>query len=288
MKKIKFCFLTLIYLSVINLAQANNITESRVPGGIAIISLGEVQVDNNQKIKNKPQVFFQERQVAVVEINGKWNALIGLPIELNPKQVYYANIVQDGKTEKVAIEVRAKKYPQQRLTIKNQRMVEPNAEDIVQINAEKSITAKARYSWDEDPVMSNFSRPINGKIISKYGLQRFFNNQPRAPHSGIDVPAPTGAPVKAVEAGKVILTGKFYFNGNSVFISHGQGVISFYCHLNEIDVMDGELVDKNTIIGKVGATGRVTGPHLHFSLYFNGVAVDPELFFEYEEFKKFN
>lgn len=176
--------------------------------------------------------------------------------------------------------VQAKSYPEQHLTITNKRQVNPEPVDIERINHEKKIIAEAYKVWnDHDPVIP-FSSPFSASAAiahsSKFGLKRYFNGEPRAPHSGLDFAAPKNMKVMALGKGEVILTGDFFFNGQSVFVHHGQGVVSFYCHLNEILVMQGERINAQQPIGKVGSTGRSTGPHLHLGIYFSGVAVDPE------------
>jgi murein DD-endopeptidase MepM/ murein hydrolase activator NlpD len=109
-------------------------------------------------------------------------------------------------------------------------------------------------------------------------MRRIFNGESRNPHSGMDIAAPVGTPVRAPLAGTVIDTGDYFFNGNTVFVDHGRGVISMYCHLSAIDVIPGQHVAAGTTLGKVGMTGRVTGPHLHWALSLNRAWVDPELF----------
>ncbi|MFK7996452.1 MAG: M23 family metallopeptidase [Granulosicoccus sp.] len=122
-----------------------------------------------------------------------------------------------------------------------------------------------------------FIWPVAGPVSSPFGLRRFFNDQPRRPHGGIDIAAPEGTPIMAAADGVVLEANDYFFNGNSVFIEHGLGLQTFYAHLSRIDVTNGERVTQGQVIGAVGATGRVTGPHLHWSVGLNGTWVDPLL-----------
>jgi murein DD-endopeptidase MepM/ murein hydrolase activator NlpD len=135
-------------------------------------------------------------------------------------------------------------------------------------------TQYVRYS---DPVSSPlpFLQPVAGPLSSSFGRRRVLNGEPRSPHSGLDIAANTGTPIQAPAAGVVTLTGDFYFNGNTVFVDHGHGLISMMCHLSRIDVTEDQTVSRGDILGLVGATGRVTGPHLHWSVSMNGNRVDP-------------
>src|SRR5258706_477343 len=117
-----------------------------------------------------------------------------------------------------------------------------------------------------------------GPRAASFGLQRYFNGQARNPHAGMDIAAPEGTPVVAANSGRVIDTGDYFFQGRTIVLDHGYGFLSLYAHLSSIDTAVGEVVNAGSPIGKVGATGRVTGPHLHFSVYLNAVAVDPAFF----------
>jgi len=172
-----------------------------------------------------------------------------------------------------------KQYETQHLTIKNKRKVNPNPDDMKRIGKERKKINAALAHWDDNFYTNTLQLdlPVQGRLSSPFGLRRFFNEQPRKPHSGIDIAAPKGTPIKAPASGKVILTGDFFFNGNSAFIDHGQGLITMYCHMDSIKVEEGQLVKQGEQLGTIGMTGRVTGPHLHWSISMNNARIDPNL-----------
>lgn len=246
--------------------------QSLVPGGIAVIELGKL--DNTS-----PQVFYQKRKVLVVENNDNWVALIGIPLSAKPGQHRILLKNEQSPDRTMPITIAAKEYPSQYITIKNKRMVNPNPEDLERIKKDRIPINKALNTWTEQSVVdADFSVPVDGRLSSPFGLRRFFNNQPRNPHSGLDIAAPKGTPIKAPANGVVINSGNYYFNGNTVFLDHGKGLLTGYFHMNEIRVEAGQRLKRGDVLGTVGETGRVTGPHLHWNVYLNRTKVDPALF----------
>jgi murein DD-endopeptidase MepM/ murein hydrolase activator NlpD len=168
-----------------------------------------------------------------------------------------------------------KKYEEQHLTIKDKRKVNPTEEDMKRITLEAIRKNKAKTLRTDTIPRVDFIWPAEGRISSVFGLRRFFNEQERKPHNGLDIAASIGAPVKATADGTVIDAGDFFFSGNMIFLDHGQGIISLYAHMDRIDVKPGDSVKQGDIIGAVGQTGRATGPHLHFAVFANKTLIDP-------------
>lgn len=243
-----------------------------VPGGVAVVALPSTG-------RTAPKVTFNRKPVLVVSDDRQgWVAVVGLPLDIT-LQTQVLMITELHSTTEVRFEVKDKKYREQRITVSNSRHVNPLADDMTRITRELELQ-NAAYRQFSPNAPSNvvFAPPVNGPLSSPFGLKRFFNGEPRAPHSGLDFAVPTGTPVAAPAAGKVILTGDYFFNGNTVFLDHGQGLITMYCHLSVIDVKVGDTLARGQVLGKVGATGRVTGAHLHWNVSLNDARVDPAIF----------
>lgn len=239
-----------------------------VPGGVAVLDLGLAQ--------SAPTARWGEQPLAVVRDNGRWFALFGIPLDTLPGEMEIS--VKSGSTVTLRqVTVGIKNYPEQRLTIKDKRKVEPNPDDLARIAKEKETTEAVKRNFAANMPETDFLLPATGPLSSRFGLRRIFNGLPRNPHAGLDVAVGSGAPIKAPADGVVANTGDYFFNGNTVFIDHGQGLISAYMHMSRIDVRYGQPVKKGEILGAVGATGRVTGPHLHWAVILNNTPVDPEL-----------
>lgn len=245
--------------------------QSAVPGGVVIVPLAVITDE-------KPKVSYNNQKVMVLKQNQQWLAVVGVPLNVKIG-TQRLTVISAGKTSNTLFEVEDKAYPTQHITITDKRKVNPTNYDMTRINAEKSKTGAALKHWTEGDVAMNFIWPIEGRVSGLFGRRRVFNGQPKRPHSGMDIAAPTGTKIHAPANGIVRDTGDYFFNGNTVFIDHGQGLITLFLHLDKIGVEIGETVEQGEVIGTVGATGRVTGPHLHLGVSLNNVKVEPRLFF---------
>ncbi len=238
-----------------------------VPGGLAVLDLGHAE-------GMPPVARYQGRRLAVTKDAGRWYALVGIPLTAKPGE----HQVELSGGHRIAFRVQPKAYETQHITIKDKRKVNPYKKDLERIARErKRIQAALRHFRETTALPLAFRMPVEGEISSPFGLRRYFNNQPRKPHSGLDIAAPEGTPIRAPAAGVVLDEGDFFFNGNTVFIDHGQGLVTMYCHMSRIDVQPGERVATGQVIGAVGSTGRVTGPHLHWGVSLNDARIDPRI-----------
>jgi murein DD-endopeptidase MepM/ murein hydrolase activator NlpD len=233
-----------------------------VPGGV-------VKVD----LDAPAQLTVDGKRVLVMREAGKWVAVVGVP--LNAKPGSRLRLEGDRKLE---IKVVAKKYASQTLTVpKEQAELDPA--QLAKYEQERKHLQQVLRTFSEAPPESLAMRePVSGRRSGSFGLRRIINGNARSPHSGMDIAAPEGTPIAAPRAGRVIDVGEYLFLGRIVVLDHGQGLLSLYAHLSETNAALGEAVAAGAIIGKIGMTGRVTGPHLHFSVYLNTAAVDPALF----------
>lgn len=245
-----------------------------VPGGVALITLPASGNTSSVTLNGKP--------VMVVEDGDSQIAVVGLSLSARPgEHTLEIRDTDRGTLRKQAFRVTDKQYETQHITIKNKRKVNPEKRDMQRISKEQQLIRKALANHAaRTPDSLRFQLPVNGPVSSPFGLRRYFNEQPRKPHSGLDLAAPEGTPIRAPAAGHISDTGDYFFNGNTVFIDHGQGLVTMYCHMSRIDVKPGQKVVVGEIIGAVGKTGRVTGPHLHWGVSLNDARVDPMLFLD--------
>ncbi len=254
-------------------AQAGLPASSSVPGGVAVVLLGAASSGDP-----KPQAWLGERQVLVALDHDQWYAVVGLPLGTAPG-AHELRADVDGKMTRVAFTVAPKDYPEQHITLKDKSKVDLSPKDLVRAEREIAEIKALKLHWRDTPQTDlDFVEPVHGDPGSAFGLRRFFNGEQRAPHAGMDMVVARGTPVKASGDGQVLAVGDYFFNGKTVFIDHGNGLITMYCHLDRIDVHAGEAVNKGQEIALSGKTGRATGPHLHWSVILNGAMVDPALF----------
>ena len=241
-----------------------------VPGGVVAVDLGASAT--------RPQAMTGNVPLMVLGDPSRWVALVGIPLSAKPG----AGVLQvrrDGRPEAtLSYRIEPKQYAEQHLKVP-QRTVDLSKEDLARHERERThqseVVATFSAQW---PLDLRMLPPTSGPRSSSFGLRRVFNGQARNPHSGMDIAAATGTPVVAPAAGRVLDTGDYFFNGHTIWLDHGAGLLSMLCHLSAIDVKPGDTVAAGQRIGAVGATGRVTGAHLHWSVSLNRTMVDPELF----------
>jgi murein DD-endopeptidase MepM/ murein hydrolase activator NlpD len=244
---------------------------SAVPGGVVTFQLAGAP-------DQIPVVTFNGRQVMVVRQGDTWLAVLGIGLSIEPGD-YHVNVQQlGGGEQKLPFTVKPKEYTVQKLKVPpSQVNLSPENEERVKMESAK-VRAVLDAFTARVPSTLRLEQPVPGVRQTSFGKRRVFNGESRNPHSGMDIAAPTGTPIKAPLAGRVVDVGSYFFNGNNVVIDHGLGLATMYCHLSKISVKVGQELKLGDVLGEVGATGRVTGPHLHWGVSLNGAMVDPSLF----------
>ncbi|MFW6278153.1 MAG: peptidoglycan DD-metalloendopeptidase family protein [Halorhodospira sp.] len=237
-----------------------------VPGGVARVELDtETRPDS---------VRYRDQPVLTRPSDKGWQALVGISLDAEPGT---HTLEVDGASHPFTVV--PYEYETQHIELDQDELVSPPEETLERIRSEQHDIRKAFRSraHDAEPQLALHAPVATQHISGAFGLRRVLNGEPRSPHSGLDLAAPSGKAVEAAEAGLVIETGDYYFNGKTVLIDHGAGLVTMYCHLDERTVARGDQVARGERIGTVGATGRATGAHLHLSVILNGNPVDPEL-----------
>ncbi|MET0218702.1 MAG: peptidoglycan DD-metalloendopeptidase family protein [Burkholderiales bacterium] len=242
-----------------------------VPGGVARVDLG--------LSPKAPKARVNGERVLVIREGSGWTAIVGIPLDAKPgAKLRVVAELPGGVTQAFEIDVAPKQYATQHLKVPPGK-VDLSKQDLARYERERAhLDSVLRIFSETAPGTLSMLQPTPGERSSSFGLRRYFNDQARNPHNGMDIAAPAGTPVVAANAGRVIDAGDYFFPGQTVIVDHGQGLLTLYAHLSSIETRVGTNVAAGAPIGKVGATGRVTGPHLHFSVYLNRAAVDPGLF----------
>jgi len=246
--------------------------ESRVPGGVALVPLDAPAAGP------VPKVTFGGRRVLVALRGDALFAVVGIPLTQSPGTATVRVAPADGPPREIAIEIGPKRYAEQRLRV-SPKQVDLSAKDLARVKREqKKIGAALATFSPEAPGTLRLEAPVPGPRSSSFGLRRFFNDQARNPHTGMDIAAASGTPIRTPAAGRVVDVGDYFFNGSTVIVDHGQGMLTLFCHLSEVAVEPGQALAAGDRLGAVGATGRATGAHLHFGVSLNRSWVDPALF----------
>ncbi len=247
--------------------------QSLVPGGVLEQPL------TGSEGPAAPIVTLAGKRVMVLRVGERWLAIAGIPLSAPPGTGHLAvRGSNHAAPSSLEFQIGEKHYLTQSLKVAP-RHVDLSPTDLARYERERPrIEGDVATFSREPPATLRLRQPVPGVRSSSYGMRRVFNGEARNPHTGMDIAAPVGTPVRAAAGGRVIDTGNFFFNGNTIFIDHGEGLVTMYCHLSRIEVKPGQYVKTGEPIGRVGRTGRVTGPHLHFGVALNATFVDPALF----------
>ena len=278
MKSVKlFIFPLFISLCTIQVLVASNIKISWHGGGVY---LKEISKDDYRQ-----ELFIDNQRILTWEYMDKFYVVYGIPY--NSKIGNNTLIVKDkaNKTIKdISLKIEKKIFDTQKIIV-NRKYIQPNQDTIIRINNEAKELSQARNIWINTNPDLEFIAPTKGTTSGVFGTRRFYNGIEGRFHNGYDIAAVTGTPVIAPSSGKIVLIGHFFYNGKTIVIDHGKGVKSLLIHLNKILVNKGQQVRKGDIIGRVGTTGKSTGPHLHWSVLMNNTYIDPELLMNREIIK---
>jgi murein DD-endopeptidase MepM/ murein hydrolase activator NlpD len=229
---------------------------------------------SNQDLENKLRVG-DLKFIVCRSDDSSINILAPIPLS------YEENLIKLTFQDKLisSIDIEDKLYRESRIEIQNRDLVSPpsSMQDRIREEYQQGVIAKNTYT-QVGLNQASMSLPLIGITSSEFGVRRFINGQPRNRHIGLDIAADEGTPIKAPMRGKVILSGNFFYKGNVVYIDHGDGLVSSYSHLSNKAVNLNQKVSKGEVVGFVGSTGRVTGPHLHWEVFFLGIPINPEIF----------
>ncbi|WP_299727974.1 M23 family metallopeptidase [uncultured Endozoicomonas sp.] len=257
-----FCSVLLVLLS--GLAVAKGLESRLTPGGLYV---GKAPVG--------ARVFYDNKEVSVAP-DGRF--IIGFGRDAELKQSYTLQFINGGQAT-VELNLKAREYDVQSLTGIAKKYVSPDERVLNRIRQEAEAVRYARMEdTQQSDLFNGFGWPVKGRISGVYGSQRVYNGKPGRPHYGLDIAVPTGTPVKAPADGIVRLADSdLYYSGGTIIIDHGYGIFSSFLHLSKVTVNEGSQIKRGQLIGEVGATGRVTGPHLDWRYNWFDKRLDPAL-----------
>ena len=243
---------------------------SPYPGGVLSAEITNRKFNENEEIIAEGLKSF----ICKYSVN---NYIVFVPIPLDFKKTRIE--IKQGNDLLNSIEVLKKNYRESRITISNEEYVSPSKDLLPRIREEFELSQKAKNTVSALKIKNwRMTIPVQGLMSSEFGVRRFINNEPRNRHSGMDIAAPEGTEVRTPLSGEVIIASNFFYKGNVIYVNHGAGLVSSYSHLSKLEVKKGDKIKTGDIIGLVGQTGRVTGPHLHWEVYLMGVPINPEVF----------
>ncbi|MEA1915926.1 MAG: M23 family metallopeptidase [Campylobacterota bacterium] len=251
-----------------------------VPGGV---------IELYVKSSSKPKAFHNKKELMVLKSSTKnrYRVIAGVKLDFDVDNKYEIVLKYDGKSYKKNVQIKSYDYKKQYIKLKTSKHVNLSSKNLSRYQKErkKSLNALGLFSEKKFDTL-NMMMPLHVELKDDFGKRRYFNNQPRKPHSGVDLAAKSGTKIYAPLSAKVVISEEFFFNGNTIYLDHGLGLVTVYAHLSKLNVKNGDMVKKGDVIGLVGKTGRVTGSHLHWGVALNGSMVNPKLFFPIIQTKK--
>ena len=285
-----FRFPLILVLVSLSLTQASLPQAASTPPAPARLSLQKLKIFPGDVIRADVKVtkavetlkIFFERQVIGFQPRAdtlQWSGLVGIDLETKSGSYSLKGTVTFADGQTIALEqtfrVLPKAFPVQRIQVEERYVtLDPEAEKRA-AEESKRLQAIWKVSRPQKLWQGRFLWPVSSRLTSGFGRKRIVNNQPRSPHSGVDLKAATGTPIKSANAGKVVLAEELFFSGNTVVVDHGFGLYTYYAHCSTMAVKPGDTVTRGQLIANVGATGRVTGPHLHWACRLNEARVNP-------------
>ena len=265
-----FLFFIIILTNSPGVLEASDNLNMNTKGGVYIYQV--------KRHNSYSDIFLNSQQLLTIEYKDKYFLIYAIPYEskLGKNSL---EIKINNNVSYLSFNVEEKTFDTQHIYV-DSKYIKPGSDSQKRINLERDNLRIAKDTWYAESPDLKFIIPADGIMTGKFGTKRFYNGKEGSFHNGLDVAAEKGSPIISPSKGKVILTGNYYYNGKFIVIDHGKGLKSIFIHLDDILVEEGEVISKGDLIGKIGNTGKSTGPHLHWSLLLNKTYVDPEYFLD--------